>query len=77
MSAFDLLRIFREAVAAVEPRAAVMRALSLDGGVLRAGGFSCDLAGVARILSSAQARRPPGWRRASRRSWAGASSPGW
>ncbi|MHB8834254.1 MAG: glycerate kinase type-2 family protein [Candidatus Methylomirabilia bacterium] len=50
MSAFDLLRIFRAAVAAVEPRAAVARALTLDGGKLRAGEFSCDLAGVARII---------------------------
>ena len=50
MSAFDLLRIYREAVAAVEPRAAVLHALALDGDMLHAGGFSCDLAGVARIL---------------------------
>ena len=50
MSAFDLLRIFREAVAAAEPRAAVMRALSLNDGVLRVADFSCDLAGVARVI---------------------------
>lgn len=50
MSAFDLLRIYREAVAAVEPRGAVLRALTLDGGILRAGEFSCDLAAVERIL---------------------------
>ena len=50
MSAFDLLRFYREAVAAVEPRAAVVRALSLEGGMLRAGEFACDLANVMRIL---------------------------
>ncbi len=50
MSAVDLLRIYREAIAAVEPRAAVLRALALDGGMLRAGEFSCDLADVERIV---------------------------
>lgn len=50
MSAFDLLRIYREAVAAVEPHTAVVRALSLDGEMLRAGEFSYDLADIARIV---------------------------
>lgn len=50
MSAFDLLRIYREAVAAVEPHTAVVRALSLDGDMFRAGEFSYDLAGIARIV---------------------------
>jgi len=50
MSAFDLLRIYREAVAAVEPRAAVLRALALQGDLLRAGEYSCDLADVERIV---------------------------
>lgn len=50
MSAADLLRIYREAIAAVEPRAAVRRALGLEGGILHAGEFECDLAEVERIL---------------------------
>lgn len=50
MSASDLLRIYRGAIAAVEPRAAVVRALSLDGDLLRAGEFSCDLAGIGRVV---------------------------
>lgn len=50
MSAFDLLHIFRAAVAAVEPRAAVVRALAVDGRTLRAGDYTCDLTSFSRIL---------------------------
>lgn len=50
MRAPDLLMVFRDAVAAVEPRAAVVRALTLTGTTVRAGEFSCDLGGVARVL---------------------------
>jgi glycerate 2-kinase len=42
--------IFDAALAAVEPEAAVLRALSVDGGALRIGGCTCELSAVERVL---------------------------
>ena len=50
MSASDLRRIFDAAVAAVEPRAAVLRALAIEGGSLCVEDFSGDLAAVERVV---------------------------
>lgn len=50
MSAADLLPIFRDAVAATDPRPAVVRAFALEDGWLRVGDFRCELAAVTRIV---------------------------
>lgn len=50
MSDADLLQIYQNAVAAAEPREAVLRLVSLDGDRLRAGEFSCDLANIDRVV---------------------------
>ena len=50
MSVPDLLRIYRDAVAAAEPRAAVLGLVTRDDGRLYAGDYSCDLTSVDRIV---------------------------